>query len=132
MADSGGRAVKPRGLTLVEVIAAVVLMATLAVAIVPMLQASASISGRATPAADLVRLGAFADQLFADPRTFGLTDEALANGPLDTLIPFPGGAPVRLTRLEPTRASSDHSWLSLESDGAAVVRWVYDDRNARP
>lgn len=127
MANDGGRAVTRRGMTLVEVVAALVLLATLAGAIVPLLQSSARALAPAPSAPDLVRLGDFAARLLTDPRALGLTEEALSAGTLNQQLPCPGGPSVRVTRLE---AGADHAWLIFECGNAVIARWVFVERGA--
>lgn len=125
----------PRGLTLLETLAATVILSLIAVACVPMLQdARASLEQPSAPACDLIELALLADAVMADPKAHGLeksTDVAVLQWPQEMVEREPRLAlrPVQVTVLTPSiddpgRHERRHQWVSFVCDGVVVLRWT--------
>jgi prepilin-type N-terminal cleavage/methylation domain-containing protein len=114
-----------RGLTLIEVVAATVLLSLLAAASLPLLRrAREAVAADESVATRFGELARFADNALADPGGSGLR-EALDN---------PAAAPIELTgfghgsvtvaRLEPVDALLEHAWVAFRTGEFEVHRWI--------
>lgn len=116
-----------RGLTLVEVLAATVLLALLAAATVPLVREVGRALDRSITDEDLVTLtwlGDLADRVLAEPGKYGLAGVS-SPGPIGELpVRYPPGEvetrPVTVTRLDSTDA--DRAWLAFASGRVRVFR----------
>jgi len=110
------------GLTLVEVVAALVLLSILGGAVLPVLvsaRRAAAIDKPILSHADLARL---ADDWLASRD--GVSAKA---APIDLQRKFDNGrrqVDVRIRTLGPHSESVGHQWLAFESDGTSVLRCV--------
>lgn len=120
-----------RGLTLIEVLAATVLLAVLAAAVVPMLRYATDAARQQGPI-DLAQLSRAADAIIADPEQFGI--DAL-DDVSETQITWPSGDGGRgstlVVRLMASVDVADHAWLVFSWDSGTdnsgtecVFRWV--------
>lgn len=127
----------PRGLTLLETLAATVILSLIAVACIPMLQdARASLEQPSAPACDLIELALLADAVMADPKAHGLDawpnfEGAVLQWPEETVQREPQLAlrPVQVTVLTPSiddpgQHERRHQWVSFMCDGVGVLRWT--------
>jgi prepilin-type N-terminal cleavage/methylation domain-containing protein len=120
-----------RGLTLLEVLAATVLLAILAGACVPVLQ-------RALPALrppqrqfELLDLARVADSVVAEPSAFGV-DAVFEANELRMGWPDHTDRPAITVRLLAADDSDDeHGWLVFSSGGWTVHRWMELDIDRR-
>jgi prepilin-type N-terminal cleavage/methylation domain-containing protein len=124
-----------RGLTLLEVLIATVLLTIMAATCVPvMAQAMRSLQtnehAHLINATDLAR---FADSVIAHPELIGFKqqDELLKSDGVE--LPWPAqwlaeraasAPPVRLKVLRNADPKVDHAWLVFECDGLVVHRWL--------
>ena len=109
------------GLTLVEVLAATVLLAMIAAACLPLLRSSMRALRDPPPAVELLDLSRLADRFVADPAGFG------AEAPQDESIELgwpehPDRSPVTVRRF--TAGDEDAEWLTFTCDRWTVSRWV--------
>lgn len=114
-----------RGLTLVEILTATVLMAILVAACVPILRrASQALDEPDRPIA-ILQLATLADGFLADPDAFGPESAGTEDSfeiqwpPANTDRPS-----VLVQRLEPADPADGRRWLVFSCDGASVVRWL--------
>lgn len=108
-----------RGLTLIELLASVVMLAAMAAACVPVLQrANELLRGVEGGDVDPVELGLVVDELVGDA-----TAELLDGTEL--LWPDAASSPPIVARALYARdADATHDWVVFEAGGAAVYRWV--------
>ena len=111
---------RERGMTLVEVLCALVLLSALAAASLPLLVQAHRVAREPKAPFGAFELGRLADALLADPKSFGLEevpDEAQVSWP-----DHPERPAVQLRRVlvgdPPT-----HSWRIFECGKVAVSRW---------
>ncbi len=114
-----------RGLTLVEVLTATVLMAILVAACVPILrQATVALDAPRRPVA-IRPLASLADQFVAEPSAFGpdsaMTERSFEIQWPDVVAERPS---VLVQHLEHDDQAVGHGWLVFTCDGASVVRWL--------
>jgi type II secretory pathway pseudopilin PulG len=127
---------RARGFSLVEALAATVLLAVVAVACVPILRAAAA--GAGSEGSEAGNLGQLADRVAASPESFGLTEpDARASIPWpDDIAPAAGTSPVHarlLVRATQEKFAAPDRWIVLESGQLHVARWLPPPRsNARP
>lgn len=112
-----------RAMTLVEVLAATVLLSALAVAAVGFMRDAARVA-RSTddPHRDVFELARVADGAMKSEalvRRLAVRDRFPA-----ATLPVDGGPSVRLTRLDPASPDADHAWALFERHGCTVSRWV--------
>lgn len=129
------------GLTLVEVLAATVLLAVLAVACLPVMRAIASRPMIPSSAVQPEALGEFADAVLSMPELFGVSYEALSSHErLDGLSwsvddaqgSTPGRWPkppapslrVEIDKRFPLDASLARAWLVFECHGTSIARCI--------
>ena len=109
------------GMTLVEVLAALVLLTLIATATIPVLR-SAFGTLRAPPVgeefSDLVQL---ADAFVADPAAFGFLGELPESGVL-VRTDAAGLELARFWVLASKQADVEHAWVAVEAEGMAVFR----------
>lgn len=121
-----------RALTLVEVLAATVLLAMLAAACMPLLQRAMRGMG-APPEAPFnpVELAQLADSFLADPSAFGVESPSEQD---ELQLPWPEHPqrpPVTVRRLTAQDAEADHTWLAFSCASWAIHRWVPVDHNGQ-
>ena len=113
-----------RGLTLVEVLAATVLLAILAATCMPLLQRAMRALETIKQPFELLELAQFADSLLADPSAFGVeAPSQLAELQL-SWPEQPDRSLITVRRLSASDPESDHAWLTFSCGGRAVYRWV--------
>ncbi len=114
-----------RGLTLVEVLAATVLMAIVVAACVPILRQASQALGRPRPPLAIQPLASLADQFVAKPSAFGL-ESAISEQSFE--IQWPEAVldrpSVLVQRLERDDPANSHAWLVFSCGDASVVRWL--------
>lgn len=116
-----------RGLTLVEVLAATVLLTVLAGACVPLMErAMRALDDPAAPI-DRFELAVLADQFMDEPAAFGMErppqDETI-------FLTWPeqlDRPPVTVRRLRASDTDVDHAWIEFACGEAAVWRWIADE-----
>jgi prepilin-type N-terminal cleavage/methylation domain-containing protein len=110
------------GLTLIEVLAATVLLGVLAVTCVPLLR-DIAVTGTQPPVnIDHIDLSFAADAIIENRSSLGLD-----TWPAEpTLIPWPDDPshPLVEVRLQARPSVTDGGWLIFRCEAAAVVRWV--------
>ena len=121
-----------RALTLVEVLAATVLLAMLAAACMPLLQ-RAMRALRAPPPPDapfeLFELSQLADSFLADASAFGVESPSEQD---ELQLPWPEHPqrpPVIVRRLTAQATEVDHTWLAFSSGKTFIFRWVPVDHD---
>ncbi len=114
-----------RGLTLVEVLTATVLMAILVAACVPILRQATGALGAPRRLLAIRPLATLADQFVAEPSAFGL-DSAVVERSFEIQWPeVVAERPSVLVRhLEHDDPAVGHGWLVFTCEGACVVRWL--------
>lgn len=123
-----------RAMTLVEVLAATVLLAMLAAACMPLLQrAMRALDEPSPPDAPfgLLELSQLADSFLADASAFGV--ESLSEQD-ELQLPWPEHPQrpvVTVRRLTAQDAEADHSWLAFSSGKTCIFRWVPVDHDAQ-
>ncbi|MCH8166197.1 MAG: type II secretion system protein [Planctomycetes bacterium] len=123
-----------RALTLVEVLAATVLLAMLAATCMPLLQrAMRALDEPSPPDApfELVELSQLADSFLADASAFGVESPSEQD---ELQLPWPEHTqrpPVIVRRLTAQDADADHTWLAFSSGKTFIFRWVPVDHNAQ-
>lgn len=114
------------GLTLIELVAALALLAVIVTASLPVLQRAATSLHATGPTVVIERLGALADRIVTTPDEFDIdsfkTIERIeVSWPADMLDAPPGGQVV----VEVLRCDeSDHGWLRVSVDHVATARWL--------
>lgn len=124
-----------RGITLIETLAATVLLALLAATCVPMLRHLTTIAERRDAPADvdLAALSALADLLLDDPGRFGIDEDGSWS---DRSIPWPDGlretfalplecADAELTVQSAVEPEIDREWLLITCHELVVARCRY-------
>ena len=113
-----------RGLTLIEVLAAVALLSLIAATCTPLMQRSLGLLGRTAHTIDVGDLGRLADLILAEPERFELP-------PLEELIEatvtWIDGEDMRLVTVRriPTSAEGvDHGWIAVTCADRTVLRWI--------
>ena len=120
-----------RALTLVEVLAATVLLAMLAAACMPLLQRA--MRGLDEPDAPFnpLELSQLAASLLADASAFSVESPYQQD---ELQLPWPEHPqrpPVTVRRLMAQDVESDHAWLAFSSGKTFIFRWVPVDHNAQ-
>lgn len=120
-----------RALTLVEVLAATVLLAMLAAACMPLLQRA--MRGLDEPEAPFnpVELAQLADSFLADPSAFGVESPSEQDELHFPWPEHPQRPPVTVRRLTAQDAEADHTWLAFSSGKTFIFRWVPVYHNAK-
>lgn len=120
------RAKRQAGLTLIELVAALALLAMIVTASLPVLQEAARSLQSNEPAVAVEDLGMLADRMLSDPEAFGIEplhafESAQIEWPTDLLPDATSDAvTVELVRIEET----DHAWLRFSAGEAATLRWI--------
>lgn len=113
-----------RGLTLVEILAATVLMAIVAGVCVPLLrQATRALDDRAAPF-EMTELGQVADAVLADATAFGVDSASLDAGTSIEWPEHPQLPPITAYGLSCDDPAIAHRWLVFSSGGWVVYRWM--------
>ncbi len=113
-----------RGLTLVEVLAATVLLAILAATCMPLFQRAMRALQTTKPPFELLELAQSADSVLADPSAFGVEAPAQL---AELQLPWPEHHDrplITVRRLSAFDSESDHAWLTFSCGGQTVYRWV--------
>ena len=113
-----------RGLTLVEVLAATVLLAVMAAVCTPLLRQSMRALDQAPVPFAPHELAAVADTVAADPGRYGAEGVEEIT---DQEIPWPDEPerpPITLRLIVPEGPETDHAWLALTCGGVTVHRWI--------
>jgi prepilin-type N-terminal cleavage/methylation domain-containing protein len=113
-----------RGLTLLEVLAATVLLAILAGACVPVLQRALSALRPSQRQFELLELARVADSVVAEPSAFGVDAVSEAS---EQRMGWPDHTdrPVITVRLlAADDPDAEHGWLAFSSGGWTVHRWM--------
>jgi prepilin-type N-terminal cleavage/methylation domain-containing protein len=108
-----------RGLTLIEVVAATVLLVSLSVAAVTVIRDSRRVIEAAPDPPELLELAILADQIAARPASYGL-DPATAKAGDIVFVTHDGGHIV----VAIAAREVDHAWIRVEQDGVAIFRYV--------
>jgi prepilin-type N-terminal cleavage/methylation domain-containing protein len=118
-----------RGLTLIEVLASLVIVALLAGVCVPMLQQAAGVMSEAAAADDSplrLDLEAMADAFGADPASFGVGDVDAFSATEITSADFETIGSVSVERLQVPIAEEEgtfgHDWLVFRRGGLLALR----------
>jgi prepilin-type N-terminal cleavage/methylation domain-containing protein len=113
-----------RALTLIEVLAATVLLATIAAACLPVIATAREhlISPKA-PTISVDDLALIADELIADPASLGATD-LTAPEPFEFTLTDDRVGTIAVRRLDCADSEVRHAWVSFEAGGASVFRWI--------
>jgi len=115
-----------RALTLVEVLAAVVLLSILSAASAQMLGAVRDHIDHA-PGIVLSELTIFADTFMEEPAKFGVNALPENISDEELTVPWPdepARAPVTLARIEPDNPATEHAWLAFRCGTLVVVRYI--------
>jgi hypothetical protein len=120
-----------RALTLVEVLAATVLLAILTGTCVPFIERAARDLAEPHGVVPIDELGALADAVVADPEAFGIEDIRTVDRFELAWPEAPGRPAVGITMLtQETPAGGErteeptHAWLTFTSGEAIVFRWI--------
>jgi hypothetical protein len=118
------------GLTLIEVLAATVLLGVLAVTCVPLLRDIAVTATQSPVEIDDLDLAVAADAIIEDRSSLGL--DTWPTEP--TLIPWPDDPSRRLieVRVQSSPSVTDGGWLTFRCDASTLVRWVAVDPEQNP
>lgn len=112
-----------RGMTLVEVLLATVLMTALAVVCLPVLRAVPTAAGEARPPT-LTDLSLFADECVADPAAFG---DASLSEPGRFVIAVhdrPDWEELQIEVLDSGEAGPSHRWVVFRCGDVVTCRWT--------
>lgn len=122
-----------RALTLVEVLAATVLMAILAGTCMPLLQRAMRASHEPEAPFELLALAQLADWFIGDPAVFGLEMPWPSEQVRVPWPDHPDRPPVTVRGLMAGDPDLDHAWLVFSCEGLAVFRWIpVDDQGEEP
>ncbi len=112
-------------MTLVEVLAALVLLTLIATATIPVLR-SAFGTLRAPPVGEeFSQLGQLADAFVADPAAFGFLG-GLPDAGLLIRTDQPGRELASFLVLASQQADVEHAWVAVEAGGMVVFRWLQE------
>lgn len=112
-----------RALTLVEVLAATVILAMLAGAVVPLLADARRTLEHEQSTIEIIDLEQLAADFVDEPKSFGFEDDLLTLTELT--IPWPDAPDqpdVRISRIDTEDAH--HIWLIFECDSLSVSHWL--------
>ena len=120
-----------RALTLVEVLAATVLLAMLAAACMPLLQRA--MRGLDEPDAPFnpLELSQLADSFLGDPSAFSVESPSEQDALQLPWPEHPEHPLVIVRRLTARDADADHTWLAFSSGKTFIFRWVPVDHDAQ-
>jgi prepilin-type N-terminal cleavage/methylation domain-containing protein len=117
-----------RAMTLIELVAALALLALLVATSVPILQQSALALDVTAPPMSVDELGAVADLVMRDPTAFGIESlESIEHVAINWPTELQSEGEARpLVTIELLRAEEaiDHGWLRFGAGDAATVRWL--------
>ena len=131
-----------RGLTLLEVLAATIMLALLAATCSPIIARAMALmrpsdnQSSDSPLVTVPNLGEIADAFMADPKYFGFANPFLhqiEHAEFACPTTLRAGAPisspladriVRVTRLAAADRNAKHIWLVFECEDCSVVRWA--------
>ena len=109
-----------RALTMIETLAATVLLAVLAAACLPAVQgALRQLQVAPADRVSIAQLGRFADEFLA----ISETEAILADFSHGVIYSPALEADVEVTRMQ-ARGPTDHAWLKFACDEAIVLRWI--------
>jgi hypothetical protein len=123
-------------MTLIEVLAATVLLAALAATSARVLQSVRSDSQQ-TLGTPFFELASLADSFIAEPAAFGVNIPLDKIGAEQSAIRWPNRPnrePVLITRVDPQSPVKDHAWLVFQHGSSAVSRYIplsVKERNPR-
>ncbi|MCH8825273.1 MAG: prepilin-type N-terminal cleavage/methylation domain-containing protein [Planctomycetes bacterium] len=127
-----------RGLTLIEVLAATVLLSMLAASCVPLLRLVMNDLRHQDEHFDLIELSRFVDEILAEPSEFYLDPDMFSESGEHT-INWPEskiGTSVIMHRLISDDPKANHAWLNFSCNGKSVFRWIpvdnEDDQESQP
>jgi type II secretory pathway pseudopilin PulG len=112
------------GFTLLEVVAATVLLSALTIALLPTLVDATVVAHRTTPTVDARALGAFVDGLLADEKTHARIEDST-----ETRFAWDDSASHASTEVVATRrefgeGSRRHNWVEFRYGDVRVLRFV--------
>jgi prepilin-type N-terminal cleavage/methylation domain-containing protein len=118
-----------RGLTLIEVLAATILLAAMSAVCIGLVREARLATEAEVPQTDshqLVYLHRLAEQVAVDPSAFGIEVEALTGTEITDELDFDDlrgdlHGPVSYRLLYPDEPETGHAWVVLSVDGAQVV-----------
>ena len=111
------------GLTLLEVLAALVLLTIVASTTLSLMRSATRSLEAKQSDVDAVALGELADRFLARPAEFGL-DGSVESGLL-AWPDAPGREPASFRLLRPQdAAATHHGWLEVSAGGTRVFRWI--------
>ncbi len=113
-----------RGMTLLEVLAATVLLAVLAGTCIPTLRHAARALSTPSASFDLYELAALADAFVEGPSEFGMAPDALPSEFELHWPELPDHDPVRVRIVTPDAPDTEHLWLTFATDEWFVLRWM--------
>lgn len=127
-----------RGLTLIEVLAATVLLSMIAASCVPLLRLAMNDLRHQDEPFDLIELSLFVDEVLAEPTEFNLDPETFTESS-DCQIDWPDssdGNSVTMSRLINDDSTANHAWLKFSCNNQSVFRWipidVENDQESQP
>ncbi len=120
-----------RALTLVEVLAATVLLAMLAATCMPLLQRAMRALDEPEAPFNPLELSQLADSFLADPSAFGVESPCDQDELHFPWPEHPQRPPVTVRCLTAQATEVDHTWLAFSSGNTFIFRWVPVDHNAQ-
>lgn len=114
------------GLTLIELVAALALLAMIVTAALPVLQGSAAAMQSTAPMVTVEDLGQVADRIMRNPEAFGIDSlQALERTEIDWPIDLPPEQRNASVAIERVRVGdAEHAWLRFSVGEVATLRWV--------
>ncbi len=111
-----------RGLTLIEVLAATVLLSLIAATCLPLMQKAARDLAAAptSPTWDIIELQDYLDEVADDPTGFGIE----VWPPDAATINWPDGAMRSAVELRRAHETATHVWLEASCDGQRIFVWA--------
>lgn len=114
-----------RGLTLLEVLAAAVLLTVLATTCMPLLRKAMRDLREPEESVAIFDLAQFADDFVADPSAFDAESiTPVAEAIQVPWLEHPDRPAVRVLRLNAIGSDTDHAWLRFACGNRTVVRWI--------
>lgn len=118
-----------RAMTLIEVLAAAVILAMLAGAVVPLLADARRTLEHDGVSLEILDLEEFADAFVGSPESFGIDNALTELSRLDVPWPDHPDRPSVLVRLID---GGDHFWIVFECSRLAVSRWLDKPQEDEP
>ena len=115
------------GMTLVEVLAALMLLTLIATTAVPVMRYAFGTLRAAPLGEELSELGELADAFLEDPAAFGFPGALPDEGVL-VWTDEPGREPARFRVLASNEADLQHAWVAVQAQGVAVFRFLEEAR----